>query len=43
MARGRPAIGDYQVTFLPAGAACDLPGRGWQVERRFYREMLTTG
>jgi protein-L-isoaspartate(D-aspartate) O-methyltransferase len=43
VARGRPAIGDYQVTFLPAGAACDLPGAGWQVERRFYRELLTLG
>jgi protein-L-isoaspartate(D-aspartate) O-methyltransferase len=43
VARGRPAIGDYQVTFLSAGATCDLPGGGWQVERRFYREMLTAG
>ena len=43
VARGRPAIGDYQVTFLPAGVACDLPAGGWQVERRFHRELLTTG
>jgi protein-L-isoaspartate(D-aspartate) O-methyltransferase len=42
-ARDRPAISDYQVTFLPAGAACDLPAGGWQVERRFYRELLTAG
>jgi protein-L-isoaspartate(D-aspartate) O-methyltransferase len=41
VASGKPAIGDYQVTFRPAGAHCDLPERGWQVERRFHRELLT--
>ena len=40
-ASGRPTISDYQVSFLPVEAPCDLPGGGWQVERRFYRELLT--
>jgi hypothetical protein len=31
------------VSFLPVEAPYDLPGRGWQVERRFYRELLTLG
>ena len=43
VASGRPAISDYQVTFMPPGAACDLPAGGWQVERQFYRELLTLG
>jgi protein-L-isoaspartate(D-aspartate) O-methyltransferase len=42
-ASGRPAISDYQVSFLPVEAPCDLPGGSWQVERRFYRELLTLG
>jgi protein-L-isoaspartate(D-aspartate) O-methyltransferase len=42
-ASGRPAISDYQVSFLPVEVPCDLPEGGWQVERRFYRELLTLG
>lgn len=40
---GRPAIGDYRVSFQPVEAPGDRPGHGWQVERRFYRELLTLG
>ncbi len=40
-ARGRPAISDYQVSFLPVDAPYDRLERGWQVERRFFRELLT--
>jgi hypothetical protein len=40
-ARGRPAVGDYQVSFLPIGTECDAPAGGWQIERRFYRELVT--
>jgi protein-L-isoaspartate(D-aspartate) O-methyltransferase len=42
-ARGRPALEDYQVTFVPAGYGGDGPPGGWQIERRFYRELLTLG
>jgi hypothetical protein len=40
-ARGRPAVDDYQVSFLPIGTECDAPPGGWQIERRFYRELVT--
>jgi len=40
-ARGRPTVGDYQVSFLPIGTECDAPPGGWQIERRFYRELVT--
>ena len=39
-ARGRPALEDYQVSFVPTGQKDDPPG-GWRTERRFYRELLT--
>jgi protein-L-isoaspartate(D-aspartate) O-methyltransferase len=39
-ARGRPAIEDYQVSFVPIDAAGDPPPGGWQVRRRFYGEDL---
>jgi len=42
-ARGRPALEDYQISFLPIGADGDPPPGGWQIERRFYRELLTLG
>jgi len=42
-ARGRPTVGDYQVSFLPIGTECDPPPGGWQIERRFYRELVTLG
>ena len=42
-ARGRPALGDYQVSFVPVDAACVPPPGGWQVERRFYRQLVTLG
>jgi hypothetical protein len=42
-ARGRPAVGDYQVSFLPIEVECDPPRGGWQIKRRFYRELVTLG
>ncbi|HUL28351.1 MAG TPA: hypothetical protein VLW44_21535 [Streptosporangiaceae bacterium] len=38
---GRPAIGDYQVSFRPVQADFSLPPGGWQIERRFFRELLS--
>jgi protein-L-isoaspartate(D-aspartate) O-methyltransferase len=40
-ARGRPALGDYQVSFVPVDADGGPPPGGWQIERRFYRQLLT--
>jgi protein-L-isoaspartate(D-aspartate) O-methyltransferase len=40
-ARGRPAIEDYQISFLPIQAEGGTPPGGWQIERRFYRQLLT--
>jgi hypothetical protein len=40
-ARGRPALEDYQVSFVPVDS--DLSSGGWQIERRFYREVLMLG
>jgi protein-L-isoaspartate(D-aspartate) O-methyltransferase len=40
-ARGRPTIRDYRVAFLPAEDERDTPPGGWQIERRFYRELVT--
>jgi hypothetical protein len=34
-------MGDYQVSFLPIQQDCGPPPRGWQIDRRFYRELLT--
>jgi hypothetical protein len=42
-ARGRPALEDYQISFVPTGQEGDPPPGGWQVERRFYRQLLTLG
>jgi protein-L-isoaspartate(D-aspartate) O-methyltransferase len=42
-ARGRPALEDYQVSFRPVDADGDPPPGGWQIVRRFYRELLTLG
>ena len=43
VARGRPALGDYQVSFVPVDAAYAVPPGGWQIERRFYRQLVTLG
>jgi protein-L-isoaspartate(D-aspartate) O-methyltransferase len=40
-AKGRPAIRDYRVTFLPVKDERDTPPGGWRIERRFYREIVT--
>ena len=40
-ARGGPALGDYQISFVPADQQGDPPPGGWQVQRRFYRQLLT--
>ncbi len=42
-ARGRPAMGDYRISFVPIDSGGDPPPGGWQIERRFYRERLTLG
>jgi protein-L-isoaspartate(D-aspartate) O-methyltransferase len=42
-ARGRPALEDYQISFRPIDAGGDPPPGGWQIVRRFYRELLTLG
>jgi protein-L-isoaspartate(D-aspartate) O-methyltransferase len=40
-ARGRPALEDYRVTFVPIDADGDPPPDGWQIRRRFCRELIT--
>jgi hypothetical protein len=40
-ARGRPALEDYQISFLPIDADGDRPPGGWQILRRFHRELLS--
>jgi protein-L-isoaspartate(D-aspartate) O-methyltransferase len=40
-ARGRPALEDYQVSFVPSDQEGDPPPGGWQLARRFYRELLS--
>jgi protein-L-isoaspartate(D-aspartate) O-methyltransferase len=42
-ARGRPALEDYLVTFVPVQDGGDGPPGGWKIERRFYHELLTLG
>jgi protein-L-isoaspartate(D-aspartate) O-methyltransferase len=42
-ARERPTIRDYRMTFLPVHDERDTPPGGWQIERRFYRELVTAG
>ena len=42
-ARGRPALEDYRVTFVPVQDGGDRPPGSWQIERRFYHELLTLG
>jgi protein-L-isoaspartate(D-aspartate) O-methyltransferase len=41
--RGRPALEDYHISFVPADRDSDPPPGGWQIERRFYRQLLTLG
>jgi hypothetical protein len=36
LARGRPALGDYRVAFVPAAP----PPGGWALDRRFFRELV---
>ena len=40
-ARGRPALEDYQISFRPIDQEGAGPSGGWQIARRFYRELLT--
>ena len=42
-ALGRPALEDYQISFRPIDADGHPPPGGWQIARRFYRELLTLG
>lgn len=38
--RGRPALADYRVAFVPIEEDSSPPPRGWAVDRRFYRELV---
>jgi len=40
-ARGRPALGGYQVSFVPIDQERHPAPGGWQIKRRFYRELMT--
>jgi protein-L-isoaspartate(D-aspartate) O-methyltransferase len=40
-ARGRPAMEDYRITFVPIDPDGDPPPDGWQIRRRFCRELIT--
>jgi protein-L-isoaspartate(D-aspartate) O-methyltransferase len=44
-ARGRPAMEDYRITFVPIDAPSspggDPPPDGWQIHRRFCRELIS--
>jgi len=40
LARGRPAVGDYRVAFVPIEEDSSPPRGGWAVDRRFFRELL---
>jgi protein-L-isoaspartate(D-aspartate) O-methyltransferase len=40
-ARGRPTVRDYEISFVPIDQKVDSPPGGWQIERRFYRQLLT--
>ena len=40
---GRPTIRDYKISFVPIGQEAGPPPGGWQIERRFYRQLLTLG
>jgi len=31
---------DYRITFWPVGGENDPPPGGWQIQRRFYRQLL---
>jgi protein-L-isoaspartate(D-aspartate) O-methyltransferase len=40
LARGRPALGDYRVTFAPIADDSAPPPGGWALDRRFFRELV---
>ncbi len=42
-ALGRPGMLEYQLSFVPVAEEFRLPPGGWQVKRRFYRELVTLG
>jgi len=42
-ALGRPGMVDYRLMFVPVEEESRLPAGGWQVRRRFYRELATLG
>src|SRR6266536_1453935 len=43
LACGRPALGDYQVAFIPIDAGAMPPPGGWALDRRFFRELVWLG
>jgi hypothetical protein len=40
-ARGRPTIREYEISFVPIDQEGEPTPGGWQIERRFYRQLLT--
>jgi protein-L-isoaspartate(D-aspartate) O-methyltransferase len=40
LAWGRPTIRDYRISFVPIGDNSRPPAEGWQIERRFFRELV---
>jgi protein-L-isoaspartate(D-aspartate) O-methyltransferase len=38
--RGQPGLEDYEVSFTAVGAEAAPPPGSWQIERRFYREVI---
>jgi hypothetical protein len=43
LARGRPALGDYWVAFVPIEQDAAPPSGGWALDRRFFRELAWLG
>jgi protein-L-isoaspartate(D-aspartate) O-methyltransferase len=43
LVRGSPSIRDYQISFVRIEEDSCLPPGGWQIERRFFRELLVLG
>jgi hypothetical protein len=38
--RGRPALGDYRVAFVPIEEDASAPPGGWTIDRRFFRQLV---
>jgi hypothetical protein len=38
---GRPALEDYEVSFVAIDQGGNPPPGGWQIRRRFYRQVVS--